>query len=165
MKLSVAIPTRNGGQFFNETLASIAGQSRLPDELVISDDASQDDTVDLAQIFASIAPFTVKVVAHVPSGITANYLNALAHTSGDIIVFADQDDVWLKDRLALIERAFQSAPDIAIVSLDSTIVDANLRTSGKTLRGGANKSAKLAHRVNCRARASCAPHCSSSLLS
>lgn len=148
MKLSIAIPTRNGSQFIDETLASILRQTRLPDELIISDDASLDDTVFAVERFAETAPFNVRVVAHVPEGITSNYLNALSETTGDIVVFADQDDVWLPEKLRLIERAFLSSPQIAIVSTDSEIVDANLQSTGKTLRGNATESAMLAKRVN-----------------
>jgi glycosyltransferase involved in cell wall biosynthesis len=148
MKLSIAIPTHNGSRYLDETFASILRQSRLPDELIISDDASDDGTVADAGRFAQIAPFSVRVVAHTPSGITANYLHALAQSTGDIIVFADQDDVWLPEKLAVIEQAFQASPHIAIVSTDSKIVDDQLRPSGKTLRGDASKSARLASQVN-----------------
>ena len=113
MKLSVAIPTKNGSAYLNETLASIAAQSRPPDELIVSDDMSDDDTVERIRHFAKTVPFEVRVVRHVPDGITANYLNALAQTAGDVIVFADQDDVWHHDRLLIIERAFQVAPAAA----------------------------------------------------
>ena len=148
MKISIAIPTRNGSQFIDETLASILRQSRLPDELIISDDASHDETVSTVERFAQSAPFSVRVVAHAPDGITSNYLNALSQSTGDVVVFADQDDVWLPEKLRLIERAFLSSPQIAIVSTDSEIVDANLQSRGKTLRGNATKSAMLAKRVN-----------------
>ena len=148
MKLSIAIPTRNGSQFIDETLASVLRQSRLPDEVIISDDASSDGTVSAVERFARTAPFDVRVLAHSPDGITSNYLNALSHSTGDVVIFADQDDVWLPEKLRLIERAFLSSPQIAIVSTDSEIVDANLRSTGITLRGNATKSALLAGQVN-----------------
>lgn len=148
MRLSIAIPTRNGSQFIDETLASILRQSRLPDELIISDDASSDATVSAVERFGRTAPFSVRVLAHTPDGITSNYLNALSQSTGDVVVFSDQDDVWLPEKLALVERAFLSSPEIAIVSTDSEIVDAQSRSSGKTLRGDTRKSAQLAERVN-----------------
>ena len=148
MKLSIAIPTRNGTQFIDETLASILNQSRRPDELIVSDDASSDGTVSAVEQFAKSAPFKVQVLAHSPDGITSNYLNALSQSTGDVVVFADQDDVWRPEKLHLIERAFLSSPQIAIVSTDSEIVDTNSRTTGKTLRGNTAKSVMLARRVN-----------------
>ena len=148
MKVSVAIPTRNGSRYLNETFASIVSQTRLPDELVISDDDSLDGTVAISELFAQTAPFEVKILAHMPSGITANYLHALEATTGDIVVFSDQDDVWLPTKLGQIEQAFQSSADVAIVSSDSQIVDAELRPTGKTLRGDASKSTSLSSRVN-----------------
>ena len=148
MKLSVAIPTRNGSRYLPETFASILSQSRLPDELVISDDASNDDTVEITEAFSRMTPFTVKILAHTPSGITANYLNALGSTTGDVIVFSDQDDVWLHNKLERIEQTFLSSAEIAIVSSDSSIVDAELHPTGKTLRGDTAKSNRLSSRVN-----------------
>jgi len=148
LKVSVAIPTRNGSRYLRQTFASILSQSRLPDELVISDDASQDNTVEIAELFSRTAPFPVKIRAHTPSGITANYLNALEATTGDIIVFSDQDDVWLDNKLERIEQTFLSSAEIAIVSSDSSIVDAELHPTGKTLRGDTAKSTRLASRVN-----------------
>ena len=148
VKLSVAIPTRNGSRYLPETFASILSQSRLPDELVISDDASKDDTVEIAEAFARTTPFRVKILAHTPSGITANYLNALGSTTGDVIVFSDQDDVWLHNKLESIEKTFLSSAEISIVSSDSSIVDKELRPSGKTLRGDIAKSKRLSARVN-----------------
>ena len=148
MKVSVAIPTRNGSRYLPETFSSILSQSRLPDELVISDDASQDNSVEIAEEFSRTAPFPIKILAHAPSGITANYLNALASTTGDIIVFSDQDDVWLHNKLERIEQTFRSSEEIAIVSSDSSIVDAELHPTGKTLRGDGANSNYLASRVN-----------------
>jgi len=88
------------------------------------------------------------VLAHSPDGITSHYVDALSQSTWDVVVFADQNDMWLPDKLRLIEQAFLSSPLIAIVSPDSEIVDANLHSTGKTLRGNAKKSVLLAGRVN-----------------
>src|SRR5688572_13421465 len=55
MKLSVAMPTYNGAAYLRAQLESIAGQARLPDELVLVDDASADDTLAVARDFARSA--------------------------------------------------------------------------------------------------------------
>ena len=89
---------------------SILHQSRLPDELICCDDASSDDTVSAVERFARTTAFDVRVVAHAPARITSNYLNALSKSTGDVVAFADKDDVWLHENFPLIEQAFLSSP-------------------------------------------------------
>lgn len=62
MKVSIAMATYNGAKYLQEQLNSFLNQTRLPDELVITDDCSTDETVDIIRKFAEIAPF--KVIFH-----------------------------------------------------------------------------------------------------
>ena len=64
--VSVAMATYNGERYLPEMLASLAAQTRWPDELVIRDDASEDGTVALLHAFARRAPFRVDVIAGGP---------------------------------------------------------------------------------------------------
>jgi len=144
VRISVIIPTFQGAQHLRQTLESVASQSTPPTEIVVSDDASADETVSIARAFVPSSATTVKVLSNVPHGISANYLNALAHASGDIVVVADQDDVWLPDRLATILKAFRQHRDVALVALDSEIVDESLKPLGRTLRGGRQRSLRHA---------------------
>src|SRR5580698_1985958 len=101
MKLSVALCTYNGERFLPEQLASIREQSRLPDELVICDDASADQSVAIATRFAERAPFPVRIEANSRNlGSTPNFARAIELCNGDAIVLSDQDDVWLPDKLS-----------------------------------------------------------------
>ena len=60
-RVSVAMATCNGARFVDAQLASLAAQSRPPDELVVCDDASEDDTLERVRAFAARAPFAVRV--------------------------------------------------------------------------------------------------------
>ena len=60
--VSVAMATYNGARYLPEMLASVAGQSRLPDELVVRDDGSEDGTVALLEDFARQAAFPVRIL-------------------------------------------------------------------------------------------------------
>lgn len=95
MKISVALCTFDGESFLPEQLASIASQTRLPDEIVICDDGSSDSTTTVAELFQASVPASV-VIHRNPSrlGFTRNFEKALGLCSGDAIVLADQDDVW-----------------------------------------------------------------------
>lgn len=147
MRISVLIPTFRGARHIRATLASICLQTVAPSEIVVSDDSSDDDTLTLVEAFGRESSIPVAVHRHPPSGISANYLSALAHASGDVLIVADQDDYWLPDRIAAIVRAFEESPEVSIVALDSEVVDEDLKPLGTTLRGGKRRSAKQSRRA------------------
>ena len=87
--------TYNGARFLREQLDSIAGQTVLPAELVVCDDASADDTVAVVERFQSVAPFPVRVHRNASRlGYRANFMRAMSLCTGDVIALCDQDDVW-----------------------------------------------------------------------
>lgn len=134
LSLSVALCTRNGERFLVEQLDSIAAQTRLPDELVASDDASTDSTVRILQHFAATAPFTVRVTANADQvGSTTNFQRAIAAVRGEIVVLSDQDDVWRSDKLARIEAAFAGSPRVGCIFSDAEVVAEDLGSLGYRL--------------------------------
>jgi glycosyltransferase involved in cell wall biosynthesis len=99
--VSVVLATYNGGPFLAEQLASLAAQTRLPAELIISDDGSSDDTLPIAEDFRSKAPFPVSIRRNpVRLGYGENFLQAAQQARGEFIAFCDQDDIWYPDKLA-----------------------------------------------------------------
>ncbi len=144
MRVSVIIPTCQGANYIAETLDSITTQSMLPFEIVISDDESSDGTIEIVKAYIKSSPCPIKLTRHTQTGISANYLNALNHTSGEIIVVGDHDDVWLPNKIQSIHDIFLRFEDVSIVSSDSAIVDISLGRTGRTLRGNENISFKLA---------------------
>ncbi len=134
MKVSIALCTYNGERYIDEQLTSIAAQTRLPDELVICDDLSTDRTVAILREFAQRAPFPVRVFVNKRNlGSSKNFERAIASCEGDIIALADQDDVWVSDKLAVIEDFFNVHPDTDVVFSDAEIVDEALRPLGYRL--------------------------------
>src|SRR5579872_6980058 len=134
MNLSVALCTYNGERFLSEQLASILRQNRLPDELVICDDASTDRSVEIATQFAERAPFPVRVEVNSRNmGSTPNFARAIELCTGDAIVLSDQDDVWLPNKLSTLEVALLVNPEAGFVFSNAEIVDERLDTLGYTL--------------------------------
>lgn len=134
MKISVALCTYNGSRFLREQLDSIAGQGRPPDELVICDDRSSDDTVEIAREFGAEAAFAVAVhVNDANLGSTANFAGAIERCTGDIIALSDQDDVWLPQKLERLEAEFASDARVGMVFSDATVVDEKLVPIGVKL--------------------------------
>lgn len=124
MRVSVALCTYNGGQFLNEQLESILGQTRPPDELILSDDGSNDETLTIAKDFASRANFPVTLLTGTEQlGSTRNFELAIRHCSGDLIALSDQDDRWLPERLARSASVFDEEPATTAVFADGVLID------------------------------------------
>ncbi len=91
---------------------SLANQTRLPDELIVLDDVSSDDSVKIVETFAQCSPFDVKVLKNTDRlGAAQSFSKALGYCSGDLIFPCDQDDIWLKDKLAIFEKLFETHPE------------------------------------------------------
>jgi hypothetical protein len=117
-----------------DQLRSIAAQTRLPDELVVCDDHSTDDTVAIVKRFAAEARFPVRLHTNGQRlGAAKNFENAIRLCSGDLIALADQDDVWFAEKLARLETPFASAPSVGLAFADTTLVDENLQPLGSSL--------------------------------
>jgi len=131
---SVAMCTYNGARYLSEQLESLAVQTRLPDEVVICDDGSVDDTVSIIEKFASSAPFAMRLeVNNTNLGSTKNFEKAVQRCKGDLIALADQDDVWLPRKLELFEAEFQRSPNVGLVFSDAEVVDDRLHLLGERL--------------------------------
>ena len=96
MKLSVVLGSHNGAAYIGEQLESILSQTRMPDEIVLSDDASRDDTVAIARDVLSTHPevqFTV--IENVPAlGVVRNFEQAALAATGDLNGDGRADLVW-----------------------------------------------------------------------
>jgi len=131
---SVALCTCNGAAYLPDQLASIAAQSRLPDELVVRDDASDDDTPAVVEAFAARAPFPVRFERHKERRRSSrNFESAIAACTGDLIALSDQDDIWRPDKLSRLERRFAQDPGVGLVFSDADIVDAATHPIGARL--------------------------------
>lgn len=134
MTISVALCTYNGGAFLSDQLASIAAQTRLPDELVVRDDASDDATPAIVQAFAARAHFPVRFERNAERlGSTRNFDGAISACTGDLIALSDQDDVWRPHKLSTIERRFLESPGLGLLFSDADLVDAELNPIGARL--------------------------------
>jgi glycosyltransferase involved in cell wall biosynthesis len=134
LSFSVALCTYNGSRFLSEQLRSICSQSRPPDELVICDDRSSDNTVEIVKKFAVDAPFPVRLQVNPDNlGSTKNFELAISRCSGDVIALSDQDDVWVKDKLAQMERVLLHSPSVGAVFSDADVVDEQLNPLGYKL--------------------------------
>jgi glycosyltransferase involved in cell wall biosynthesis len=133
-RTSVAVATCEGGRFIDEQLDSIASQSRLPDELVVVDDASLDTTVERVEAFAAKVRFPVRIERNPERiGATANFARCVSLCTGEVILLADQDDVWNPDKIATLVGILEERPGIGLVFSNGEVVDEALRPLGYDL--------------------------------
>ena len=86
--VTVAIPCYNGGRFLRQTLASVQAQTRVPDEILVVDDGSSDDSAQIVRQMDS----RVGLVQHDRNrGLAAARNTAMEECTGDVIVFLDVD--------------------------------------------------------------------------
>ena len=113
-RISIALCTYNGGAFLAEQLESFQAQTRLPDELVVCDDGSTDDTLSILENFSAQAFFPVSVHRNPKTlGVRANFIKAIGLCTGDFIALSDQDDCWQPDKLHRAWNMIQNTVDPA----------------------------------------------------
>jgi glycosyltransferase involved in cell wall biosynthesis len=123
-RISVALCTYNGATFLSQQLESIGAQFRPPDELVVYDDRSVDETVDIIRTFADRAPCTVRLeINEERLGSTKNFEKAIAQCQGDIIALADQDHIWRPRKLAVLEKTLIDHPEAGYAFADAELID------------------------------------------
>src|SRR5713101_1115880 len=122
-KVSVAMCAYNSSRYCEEQLESIASQSRLPDEVVICDDGSVDDTPSILERFRKEAPFDVRVYKNETNlGVAKNFEKAITLCSGDIIALADCDDIWRRDKLEWICGVLKDHPEAGYAFSDGELI-------------------------------------------
>jgi len=132
IQLSVAMCTYNGATFLEEQLNSIATQTRLPDELIVCDDASTDETCQILEKFAQRAPFAVEIHRNRQSlQVTKNFEKALHLCKGDILFLCDQDDLWRSDKVEKMVGVFEANPNAQVVYSDAELINERAELIGQ----------------------------------
>lgn len=120
--ISVCLTTHNGEKFILEQLQSILSQLCEIDEVVISDDGSTDRTLE---IIRNLGDKRIILYSNEnKKGIISNVENALNKSKGDLIFLADQDDVWLAEKVSICSKALLNCD---LVVSDCFVTDMNLR--------------------------------------
>lgn len=95
-RVSVALASYNGMKYIETFLRSVRNQDWAGLSLVVSDDASSDTTV---RIISDVWPEATIVSNTGPAGAIGNFSNALSHARGGYVALADQDDVWMPEKI------------------------------------------------------------------
>jgi glycosyltransferase involved in cell wall biosynthesis len=120
---SIVLASYQGERFIGEQLDSILPQLAPEDEIVVSDDVSTDRTIE---VIARRGDVRIRVLANeVRVGYVANFQRAIEGCRGDTVYFCDQDDIWLPNKVEMLDAALRTA---RCAASDAVVVDARLET-------------------------------------
>jgi len=114
MNISVCIATYNGEVYVKEQISSILSEIELNDELIIVDDCSKDNTVD---IIKNLNDDRIKIYKNETNkGHVFTFAKAIEIANNDLIFLSDQDDIWEKGRINTFKYYFNENDALLISS-------------------------------------------------
>lgn len=114
LKFSILIPTYNGAEVIGDTLRSILSQSFQDFEIIIQDDASEDNTVEVVKAFSDPR---IKIFKNKKNlGYPGNLESLRKKSAGDIVYLMGQDDILGEGALLETCKAFMISEDIGAVA-------------------------------------------------
>lgn len=138
-KISIILAIYNGELFLREQLDSIANQTLKPSEIIIVDDASTDNSIDIVNNWKKRIDVPCKILKNEKNmGACRSFERGLELASGDYISFSDQDDIWKEDKNSKLfnkmkEIEFKYGDIPILVHSDLEVVMENVKTISESL--------------------------------
>jgi glycosyltransferase involved in cell wall biosynthesis len=126
LKASVCMAVYDGAAFLEPQVESILAQLGDGDELIVVDDASQDDSPGMLKRIGDSRLHVHRNERNL--GVLATFERALSLSRGEILFLSDQDDVWLPGKMAKALEVFASNPGVTMVASDARLIDEHGRT-------------------------------------
>lgn len=135
MTVDILLSTFNGASFIGEFLDSLLEQSFQEYTLIVRDDGSGDETLSILHEYRELFGNKLRIVGskNVNLGPAKSFTVLLGETDADYILFADQDDIWVDNKIEIFlremqnqEKKYQKLP--ILVHSDLEVVDHNLMT-------------------------------------
>lgn len=139
MSVSVVLCTYNGARFLRPQLDSLLGQTLLPDEIIVQDDGSTDETATIVEEYRQRCEADSKMGVTIrffknegPHGVNANFFSALRRAQSEFIAICDQDDIWVPEKLehqvaSIGDNLLIGGLSVPFSEEDATPVDADTR--------------------------------------
>ncbi|OBW43441.1 putative glycosyltransferase EpsE [Chryseobacterium sp. MOF25P] len=125
-KISVALCTYNGEKYIREQIDSILEQSLKVDEIVVCDDGSTDQTLNILSEYENKFPDIFKIHINEKNlRSVKNFEKAISLCNGEIIFLSDQDDVWENDKVKIFSDFFEDNQNVDVVCSNGFIIDEN----------------------------------------
>lgn len=126
-KVSVLVPAYNDGKYLDQALASVAAQTFRDVEAIIADDASTDDTPEIARAWTARDPRFRLSRLEINVGMNRNWNRALAEARGDLVIKLDGDDVMTPACLALLRTELEADARLGLAACRTLDCDEDLR--------------------------------------
>src|SRR6201996_6721490 len=127
--VSVLITCFNYGAYVSQAIESALEQTYPPSEIIVSDDASQDNSCEVVESYVTRG-LGVKLLRNPHGGMAANLNAAYRNCSGDIIVLLDADDTFLPGKIEAVVNAFRANPQAGFAIHRAVLVDNQRRARG-----------------------------------
>ena len=121
MKVSVIIPNYNYSEYVCEAVDSALGQTYQNKEVIVVDDGSTDNSVELLAKYGD----KIRLIAQKNAGVCAARNNGVAASSGELIAFLDADDVWMPEKLEKQVAQFLADPNVVLSHVGMEDIDAD----------------------------------------
>ncbi len=128
MKTAVAIALYHGERFVKEQLESLLQQTRKPDQVVLCDDGSKDQTVSIVKEFIREKGLEAswKLVENEHNlGYIKNFYKAVSLCDAELVFLCDQDDLWHPEKIEKMSRVMEENENVRLLSCRYGIVDGN----------------------------------------
>lgn len=120
--VSIALCTYNGAHFLGQQLDSIINQTYPNLEIIVVDDFSVDNTIDILRAYeVKYSNFSI-FVNESNRGVNYSFSRAISLCHGEFIAISDQDDVWFSKK---IEDAYNNIGDNMMIYSNSQLMDEN----------------------------------------
>jgi glycosyltransferase involved in cell wall biosynthesis len=119
--ISVCLAAYNGSRYINLQLQSVLKQLHETDELIIVDDCSTDDTVNLIE---NVGDKRIVLIRNqVNLGVVKSFEKAITNARHEIIFLCDQDDVWKDDKVSRYKDVFTADKEVTLIISNAEIID------------------------------------------
>ncbi|MFA5239542.1 MAG: glycosyltransferase family 2 protein [Phycisphaerae bacterium] len=133
--IKILLATYNGQEYLAEQIDSILAQSNQDWQLLIRDDGSDDDTVRIIEDYANRLPDKIRLIKDNVGrlGASLNFGKLLEYADAEYIMFCDQDDVWLPNKIEMALNAMKAAEQVypdkpILIHTDLKVADSELNT-------------------------------------
>jgi glycosyltransferase involved in cell wall biosynthesis len=126
IKVSVILPMYNGSQYINLAIQSVLGQTYDNYEIVLVNDGSTDNSKKIIEPYIG-KPYFVYIEKN-NSGVAAARNVGILASTGDVVAFLDQDDVWVPSKLEMQVKFLLANPSVGMVHGNIKYIDADGRS-------------------------------------
>jgi glycosyltransferase involved in cell wall biosynthesis len=121
-KVSVVIPVYKAERYIEDTVRSVLNQSYQNLEILIIDDESPDQSVEICQQFSDSR---IRILHQKNRGLAGARNTGIRHSQGEYLAFLDADDLWLADKIEKHIAHLESSPDVGVSFSPSAFIDEN----------------------------------------